>query len=328
MFSLPCAYATPSADSVARFVAERFEFGPVTACRMLNRSFNDVFVVERGIQKAVLRLSRAGRRRRSDLEYEAGLLTHLRSRSVAVAVPYRGCDGQYCQEAAGAEGIRLALLFDFVEGRDPQESPADRWAQGAALARFHAGAADFCSMHERVRLDLGHLLARPLAWMGPMLNTRPDDRAYLAGLAERLRRVVGERHGELSQCVCHGDCHGSNARIDSLGSATLIDFDDGGPGWVAYDLAVFLWTACAFFPQRRALWRYFLDGYRSVRPIPRADLDAVPLFVPLRHIWLLGEYAAGAGGWGTWWLGEWFDRQIAFLRAWEEEQPSDPLGLH
>jgi hypothetical protein len=138
---------------------------------------------------------------------------------------------------------------------------------------------------------------------------------------------VGERHGELSQCVCHGDCHGSNARIDSLGSATLIDFDDGGPGWVAYDLAVFLWTACAFFPQRRALWRYFLDGYRSVRPIPRADLDAVPLFVPLRHIWLLGEYAAGAGGWGTWWLGEWFDRQMAFLRAWEEEQLSAPLGF-
>jgi len=143
MFSLPCAYAMPSADSVAQFVAERFEFGPVTACRLLNRSFNDVFVVEAGVRKAVLRLSRAARRRQSDLEYEAGLLGYLRSRSVAVADPYRGCDGRYCQEVAGTDGIRLALLFDFVEGRDPQESPADRWAQGAALARIHAGAADF-----------------------------------------------------------------------------------------------------------------------------------------------------------------------------------------
>jgi Ser/Thr protein kinase RdoA (MazF antagonist) len=102
MFSLPCAYATPSADSVARFVAERFEFGPVTACRMFNRSFNDVFVVEGGIRKAVLRLSRAGRRRRSDLEYEAGLLTHLRSRSVAVAAPYRGCNTYLPARRTGA----------------------------------------------------------------------------------------------------------------------------------------------------------------------------------------------------------------------------------
>jgi Ser/Thr protein kinase RdoA (MazF antagonist) len=101
----------------------------------------------------------------------------------------------------------------------------------------------------------------------------------------------------------------------------------GGPGWRAYDLAVFLWRARAFAPSSRYLWQPFLDGYRSQNPIARPDLDAVVVFVPIRHIWLMGEYAIGSTGWGTQWLGPWFDRQIEFLKNWEAEQLGDPLGM-
>jgi Ser/Thr protein kinase RdoA (MazF antagonist) len=131
----------------------------------------------------------------------------------------------------------------------------------------------------------------------------------------------------LSWGACHGDCHGFNARFGPDGAATLFDFDDGGPGWRSYDLAVFLWSARAFAPARCILWRPFLDGYRSRHPIAHTDLDAVAVFVPIRHIWLMGEYAIGSIGWGTQWLGTWFDRQIEFLKEWEAEQLGDPLGL-
>jgi hypothetical protein len=41
----------------------------------------------------------------------------------------------------------------------------------------------------------------------------------------------------------------------------------------------------------------------------------------------MGEYAVGSTGWGTHWLGTWFDRQIEFLKNWEAEQLDNPLGL-
>ena len=39
------------------------------------------------------------------------------------------------------------------------------------------------------------------------------------------------------------------------------------------------------------MWHAFTDGYRSIRSIAAADFDALHLFVPIRHIWLIGEYA-------------------------------------
>lgn len=121
--------------------------------------------------------------------------------------------------------------------------------------------------------------------------------------------------------IAMGPTHASDPRGPQL------DFDDGGPGWRDYDLAVFLWSARAFGPARRALWQPFLDGYRTQRPIAYPELDAVRVFIPIRHIWLMGEYAIGSTGWGTQWLAAWFDRQIEFLRNWEAEQLDCPLRL-
>jgi Ser/Thr protein kinase RdoA (MazF antagonist) len=327
MSKLDCAYATPSAHSIARFVTDRFPFGSVGACRLLQRGFNDLYVAEAVGRRAVLRLSRAGRRRASDLEYEALLLAHLRSRGVPVVAPRCGHDGRYCQAANAPEGTRFALLFDFVAGREPHETPADAYAQGAVLARIHAETTEFAIHQDRFNLDLDHLLDRPLTALGALLGDRPEVYRYLADLADRLRRLIAIRGGALSWGVCHGDCHGFNARFGPEGAATLLDFDDGGPGWRAYDLAVFLWSARAFGPARRALWQPFLDGYRTQRPIAHPELDAVRVFIPIRHIWLMGEYAIGSTGWGTQWLAAWFDRQIEFLRNWEAEQLDCPLRL-
>jgi hypothetical protein len=42
MSNLDCAYTTPSAQSIARFVADRFPYGPVTSRRLSQRGFNDL----------------------------------------------------------------------------------------------------------------------------------------------------------------------------------------------------------------------------------------------------------------------------------------------
>ena len=73
------------------------------------------------------------------------------------------------------------------------------------------------------------------------------------------------------------------------GQAVFFDFDESGPGYLAYDLAVFLWNCVLFERKDHAYWHAFVEGYRTIREISHADFEAVHLFVPIRHMWLLGS---------------------------------------
>ena len=135
--------------------------------------------------------------------------------------------------------------------------------------------------------ELDFLLHRQLAAVLEVRTLAADTRKRLTGLASRLAASVGAID-DLTWTFCHGDCHGSNARIPTdgprAGQAIFFDFDDGGPGYLAYDLAVYLWASVFFKRQRFAMWHAFIDGYRSIRSITPTDFDAVRLFVPIRHV--------------------------------------------
>ena len=51
---------------------------------------------------------------------------------------------------------------------------------------------------------------------------------------------------DLTRVHCHGDCHGSNNFVNTAADgsrvASFFDFDDAGPGQLAYDIGVFLWV--------------------------------------------------------------------------------------
>ena len=56
------------------------------------------------------------------------------------------------------------------------------------------------------------------------------------------------------------------------------------------------------------------------------DLDAIHLFVPIRHIWLMGEYAGRIAEWGSEAVpAEWLAKQVDILQAWEDEKLSPGL---
>jgi len=137
--------------------------------------------------------------------------------------------------------------------------------------------------------------------------------------AERI-----EKFDHLTWTHCHGDCHGFNARITEAGEAAFFDFDDGGPGYLAYDLSVFLWAKVSFGRKLHAMWDAFVDGYRRVRPIAPNDFEAAHVFVIVRHIWLMGEYASRVREWGSEPV-SWIAREIEFLKTWEAERLAGQL---
>ncbi len=325
--SLEVIYSTPRADVMADFVATHYDLPAPIECTLLRRGFNDTFEVraEDG-RRLILRLS--GRRARGELDVasETAFIAHLDKEGVPVAAPVAARDGTLFTMAILPEGRRPAVLFKYAEGRAPQpNSAADARAHGVTLAQIHNAAEGLvASGGERYRLDLGHLLHRPMSAVLALAALSETTRQGLIELAQRLSSAVAAR-GRLGWTRCHGDCHGFNARIavegPRAGRAAFFDFDDGGPGYLAYDLAVFLWARVSFGRKEHAMWHAFIEGYRSVRSLTEADFEAAHLFVPIRHVWLMGEYASRLTEWGSEAVpADWITRELEFMRTWEQTQ--------
>jgi Ser/Thr protein kinase RdoA (MazF antagonist) len=105
------------------------------------------------------------------------------------------------------------------------------------------------------------------------------------------------------------------------GQAVFFDFDESGPGYLAYDIAVFLHNCVAFEQKQHASWHAFIAGYRSNRELRHADFEAVQLFVPIRHLWFAGEYASRIHEWGSQAVpADWIAAQLDFMLMWEKEK--------
>jgi Ser/Thr protein kinase RdoA (MazF antagonist) len=324
--SLTVVYSTPSAAAVADLVSTHYDLPDAMACRLLRRGWNDSFEIKmKDGERCILRISKRRWRGDADVASETAFLAYLDRQGVpvAAAIPLR--DGSLFSSAAFPEGRRSIVLFRFAEGRPSEPTAADARANGVTLARMHEAAGGFLVGDKtRYRLDGDHLLHRPVSAISADQDISDSVRAGFVDLAGRLSGALASCGG-LTWTHCHGDCHGYNANIvlqgPRAGQAVFFDFDESGPGYLAYDLAVFLWNCVSFGRNNYRLWHAFIEGYRSIRELSEADLAAVHLFVPIRHAWLIGEYASRIYEWGRQAVpAEWFGEQLNFMLAWEKEK--------
>jgi Ser/Thr protein kinase RdoA (MazF antagonist) len=321
------AQTTPTGEAIGRAVAQGFAVGEVAHCALLRRGFNHVYGIDfAGGGRAVARLCAERPRGAPNTAYEAALLAHLKAAGVPVAASLPARDGAAAISMALPEGPRELMLFEHLEGDPPGESLADVEATGRGLALLHEAGQSYQGPASVYVLELPHLLEKPLQ----RLRTAPtmDDalRADFSGIAQRLAARIAALPG-LTRVACHGDCHGSNNFMtDGAGGsrvASFFDFDDTGPGWLAYELCVYLWVLLPRKPggaldaESLERWRRYIAGYRSVRPLAAADFEAISAFLAVRQIWLMGEYAGRLAVWGTQSMPtSWLRKQVELLTAW------------
>jgi Ser/Thr protein kinase RdoA (MazF antagonist) len=299
-----------------------YDIGAPIDCKLLGRGLNDTYLVQTADDKYILRAYRTGWRSMPDIGYELDVLIHLGRKGVPVSTPIARKVGGFLRVLNAPEGPRPVALFSYAKGVELAEDEEQHYSYGSAVAAIHAATDDFKSQHTRFHLDLEHLIAQPLAAIRPFLKHRPGDWAYLQSLADRLcERIASFPVEQLEFGFCHGDFNGSNAHVDEGKTITFFDFDCCGPGWRAYDIAVFRWGPVG---RDATAWEAFLKGYCEHRHINEIDLAAIPWFVAIRHIWLLGLHTANAADWGSGWMNdEYFDSGGAggfqFLREWEAE---------
>lgn len=293
----PTMYSLLSSDALFDFVSKHYDVGRVTRCKFLTRGLNDTYhiITDRGV--FILRAYRAYWRTMEDIAYELDVLERLHSNGIAVSSPVRSKEGTLMHAIHAPEGTRQVVLFTYAKGTTPPLDQHSSYEYGKMVAQIHHLTDDFCSPHNRFSLDLNHLLDVPLKKIVPAIAEHGGDLDYLLSWVERIHNSLPVEL--LDQGFCHGDLHDWNAHWAN-GRLTLFDFDCCGRGYRAYDIAVFLWNLKINYKDKESeSWQAFLKGYLSNRSLQQVDVDAVPLFVATRRIWLAGVYLSNEDVWGT-----------------------------
>lgn len=259
--------------------------GSVTA-RILNVGVNDIYYVEVGSEKYVLRLSRADKNLTltdSSFLFELAWLEFLNDRHVPVSFPIRRIDKQLFGIIEAPEGPRYATLFSFAEGTtDLDEEQA--FILGRSLAQLHLISDDFKTDLGRDHLTIDQLVDEPLTQIKMTLdNSRVDELKILNRLADRLREQISSVASvKGTYGIIAGDIHGYNQHFTEDNRLTMFDFEFCAYGYRVYDIATFRWSRGS---DNNALWTGFLSGYRSVRKLDDTEIEAIEAFVRARHLW-------------------------------------------
>lgn len=260
---------------------------------------NRVYRVSDASGDYALRVKRPGYRRSIELESELQWMAALAQAGLLVPRPLPSLRGRLLEEVGGHQVDLLTWLPGQTLGAALQDQPAPDiaglfHALGQQMARLHDASdawvppADF----SRVRWDAEGLLGEAPVWgrfwEHPALSA--DDQRLFGHFRSSARRELQRLQDRLDFGLIHADLVRENVLLqgERIG---LLDFDDGGWGYRAFDLATTLlkFTGSPGYP---VLQGALLRGYQAVRPL---DLAALDLFLALRATTYVGWVVSRLG---------------------------------
>ena len=264
-------YTAVPDDVLARFMADH-GLGRLLSCKGIAEGVentNYLVITEQGRFFLTLYEKRVDP---ADLPFFLGLMNHLARAGISCPVPVPDADGRVLAELMG----RPAAIVTFLDGlavHRPQ--PAHCRGIGAALARMHLAGRGF-------ELRRPNALG-PAGWapLFARFADRADDIApgLHSAIGGELTLLAREWPRELPEGVIHADLFPDNAFFLGDAVSGLIDFYFACNDTFAYDVAVCLnaWCFEPDFAFNVTKGRALLAGYQSVRPLDRAEQQALPV---------------------------------------------------
>jgi homoserine kinase type II len=265
-------YTDVAADELADFL-KGYEIGELLSYKGIAEGVeNSNFLLHTTSGSFILTLYEK-RVAKGDLPFFLGLMTHLASRGVNCPQPVKDRRGEALRTLAG----RPAAIITFLEGVWPRKPNATHCAGvGKVLAEMHLAGADFPFVRANALSVSGW---RPLF---EQAASRADEvqsglTAFVAAELDHLEGNVWPKR--LPSGVIHADLFPDNVFFLDDKVSGIIDFTFACNDMLAYDVAICLnaWcfeSDCSFnVTKARAL----LSAYRQVRPLSKAEEDAMPL---------------------------------------------------
>ncbi|MBS0560167.1 MAG: phosphotransferase [Proteobacteria bacterium] len=299
--SHPHDYEPAARDALAQFGVEPADIAFVRMSE--NVTFRVTDARDGGL--LTLRLHRPWYHSIAELHSEHVWTRALVAAGIAVPEPLATLAGESFArvEVAATGEHRWAGLARWVDGellsavveREPDTAAnARRFADiGAIMAAMHDQASGWTPPpdFERISLDEDGLMGEEPRWGQFWKHSilSPAEGATLLAARDTLRAALA-RYGKSARnySLIHADLHPGNVLVTNAGAA-VIDFDDAGYGWHLYDIAVAL-VAYQDHPGFAVFRDACVAGYRSVRPLPDADLALLPMFLLIRDMAQLGWF--------------------------------------
>lgn len=268
-----------------------FNLGTDFTTELINVSENQTFRINCADgRKFALRLARPGYHTADEFASEMAWIEALqKARTVPVAKPLRGRDGDYVQHVAAHN----ALLFEWVEGSEPKITDdlmglAEQLGTLAAQLHEHALHWPRPTTFTRPRWDFDAALGSEMRWgdWRKGLGVKPHMLLLLSRTVSEIEHKL-KAYGESQQRfnLIHGDLRLANL-LSHNGKLTVIDFDDCGFGWLMYDAA----TMISFHEheaQAPEMIQRWIKGYRKIRQLSHEDEQAIHTLIMFRRVLLL-----------------------------------------
>jgi Ser/Thr protein kinase RdoA (MazF antagonist) len=319
-----------SASALAQRLLPRYKLPGAPTCRFWKRSINDLYLVEAGPTKHILRVCPTTWRSPEGLAAEIELLQFLHRRGLRVPQAIPESDGAFVQTLNAPEGPRHAVLFTFLPGAPARPIRAHSHRFGRALAHLHLVTGDYPPDRAGHRFDVEGMLDQPLALLQPFFTGRQRDWDLLLEAMHRLRQAPAALSWSAPEYgLCHGDVNAGNLHLGGRDRWAWLDFEYFGYGWRVFDVATFVnnylyQLGCTELARHNL--DAFLAGYQAIRPLSTTELHSLPAFVILRQIWLLGKGAQCQPNVGLKLFEDWlFGRCLPFIQDWTNQpfwQPS------
>ncbi len=252
-----------------------------------------------GGEHLIMRLHRPGYNTLDELNSEVQWVSALGASGLPVPSAVPTMHGEYYRPVLVGGETRYVGVVEWVDGTPlgGPLSPGDgnvaaqygQIGQLAARIRAHNASWSPSAGFTRRRWDADGLVGPdPLwgrFWQAPAL-TSEQKALFTAARSELHTRLSAlstapERFG-----MIHADLHLGNLMVEG-DALTVIDFDDAGSGWFAYELAIALHPMLEedSFPEAR---RALLDGYRSEHDFSEDEEATMDMLLVVRSLIIVG----------------------------------------
>jgi len=300
--------------------------------RLLTISENATYLAEDAAgERLIFRVHRPDYHTEQEIRTELAWIEALgRDGVVTTPRPIPTADGRSLVAFSDGESERLAVAFEFMSGQEPDvESDLARWYEvlGEITARLHSHSRSWVrpKAFTRKTWSFDTIIGAGAHWGD--WRAAPGLDAQGIALLERTqalleRQTAAYGYGPARFGLVHCDMRTANLLVEGDRMA-VIDFDDCGLSWYAYDFAASV-SFMEHEPFIPALMRAWVAGYRRVAPLPAADEAALPMFVMLRRMQLTAWIGSHGETPTAQAMGEDYARGTAalaaqYLRAHEQE---------
>lgn len=264
-------YTDITEDDLKNFLTE-YDCGELTSYKGIAEGVeNSNFLLHTTREPLILTLYEK-RVEKNDLPFFLGLMHHLASRGLSCPLPLPRRDHALLGELSG----RPAALISFLEGMWLRKPEARHCREvGVALAQMHVAGEGFEIARPNALSCSGW---RPL-W--DKSEARADE--VEKGLQDEIRGELAffDAHWpkDLPTGVIHADLFPDNVFFLGDTLSGLIDFYFACNDMLAYDVAICLnaWCFEADGAYNITKGMQMLEGYQSVRPLSKAEADALPI---------------------------------------------------